>query len=176
MRFMLIQAALAAAVLLGATSAAANPFQWVGATSVAFTGDGNGLGFVGMTTQCRADYGPGARMCKSEEILESDTLDFNAIPAEGCWIRPTFVPGGSSAADMTGLTDPPEGLTCQGWTNVAESGVSLRPNGGFQETSCTLVAPVACCAPTPIPEPQASLSLPIGAVGLAGLSMMRGGA
>jgi hypothetical protein len=56
------------------------PYQWAGVTSVAFDGSGNGLGFVGMTTQCRADFGPAARMCKSEEIMDSDTLNFNAIP------------------------------------------------------------------------------------------------
>ena len=81
---------------------AACQYQWVGVTTVAYDGSGNGLGFTGMTSQCRADFGPGARMCKSEEVTDSDTLNFNAIPAVGrmeslrdgsavpagsCWIR-----------------------------------------------------------------------------------------
>ena len=64
-----------------------DPYQWVGATTVAFTGDGNGLGFVGMTSQCRAEFGAGARMCTSEEVMNSDTLNLNAIPEEGSWLR-----------------------------------------------------------------------------------------
>ena len=105
MRFMLIRATLAAAVLIVLAGSASYiqaadpcslgagtdcPFQWVGVTSIAFDGAGNGLGFVGMTTQCRADFGPGVRMCKSAEIMDSDTLNFNDIPTEGCWVRPTW--------------------------------------------------------------------------------------
>lgn len=79
------------------------PYQWVGATTVLYDGSGNGLGFIGMTSQCRADFGPGARMCQSREILESDTHHLNAIPLGGCWIRPTFVTTGLNGLDMSGL-------------------------------------------------------------------------
>lgn len=97
MRFMLVRIVLTAAVLVLAaaesyalTSSActvnsgayigspACSYQGVGVTAVAFTGDGNGLGFIGMTSQCRGEFGPGARMCTSQEILESGTLNFNA--------------------------------------------------------------------------------------------------
>ncbi|MEZ4282294.1 MAG: hypothetical protein R3F21_22040 [Myxococcota bacterium] len=164
-------------LILASSAHAQDPYQWVGATSVSFTGDGNGLGFVGMTTQCRADFGPGARMCTSQEVLESDTLNFNAIPQAGCWIRPTFVPAGSaSAIDMSGSADSGPGLSCQGWTNTSESGVSLRPNGGLERIACSAVSPVACCKPFPVAEPQASMMLPTGVGMLAMWSMMKGGA
>jgi hypothetical protein len=66
-----------------------DPYQWVGVTSVSYDGDD---GFVEMTTRCRADFGHGARMCKSSEILDSDTLDLNTIPVNECWVRPAFQP------------------------------------------------------------------------------------
>jgi hypothetical protein len=103
--------------------AAGEPHQWVGTTSVSFTGDGNGLGFVGMTAQCRADFGPGARMCKSDEVLDSDTLNPNAIPSGGCWLRPSWSPHTASenfggtvrGLDESGISgDPSHGLTCRG--------------------------------------------------------------
>ena len=48
--------------------------QWIHVAAT-YDGSGNGLGFVGMTTKCRADFGPGARMCTSSEIMDSDTLN-----------------------------------------------------------------------------------------------------
>ena len=49
MRLILIL--LAALMILAASSAQAqttDPYQWVGFTTTAFDGDGNGLGFVGI--------------------------------------------------------------------------------------------------------------------------------
>ena len=173
----------------GTTAATMCPYQWVGATSVAFDGSGNGLGFVGLTTQCRADFGPGARMCKSEEVMDSDTLIFSAIPAEGCWVRPSWRPiSAGSTMDESGTTGSPGPLTCLSWTS-ANGGPALvlaptgsvttqYPNpsvpGNFIQTTCDVVRPVACCKPTPIPTPTSSLGVPIGALGLVGLSMLRG--
>ena len=172
--------------LLPGIASAADPYQWVGATSIAVTGDGNGLGYVGMTTQCRADFGPGARMCKSEEVMDSDTLNPNAIPAAGCWIRPSWRLGDvGSALDESGATGSPLTMTCKRWTsaNPMLYGLVLFPNGGFSSdadpdgpTKCSISRPVACCKPTPVPAPSASLSIPIGAGALVWLSMLKGSA
>lgn len=166
------------------------PYQWVGATSVEFTGDGNGLGLVGMTTQCRADFGPGARMCKSEELMDSDTLNPNAVPQQGCWVRPSWRPGGNSGLDESGTEGGGESMSCRGWTvaNAVQSGLTLLPGGGLatrttnpqsDETtpiSCNTARPVACCKPIAVGEPQASMMLPTGVGMLAMWSMMKGGA
>jgi len=135
------------------------PYQWVGATSISFDGSGNGLGFVGMTTQCRADFGPGARMCTSKEIMESDTLDPNAIPAEGCWVRPVLL----SIAWQTDVSGAKElagdGMSCHGWSFSSSGlkGLRLTSAGGFDSrglgSRCSQVLPIACCKPTPIPVP-----------------------
>jgi len=171
----------------GTTAATMCPYQWVGATSIAFDGSGNGLGFVGMTTQCRADFGPGARMCTSEEILQSDTLNLNDIPSQGCWLRPVFQPVASSSSglsldatgtssDEPGIGQSEEDLACQSWstTETGREGLVLLEAGSFRIQSCEAPRPVACCKPTPIPTPTSSLGVPIGALGLVGLSMLRG--
>jgi hypothetical protein len=186
MRLMLMRTVLLAALLTvaAATShAQTDPYQWVGITSLAFTGNGNGTGFVGMTSQCRADFGPGARMCKSVEVMDSDTLNFNAIPSVGCWLRPTWSPiGGDSFGgllDESGVVQEPFLMTCQAWTTAAfagPEGLILTPAGGFDHEACSVARPVACCKPTPIPAPSASLSLPIGVGALAALASMKGGA
>jgi hypothetical protein len=149
------------------------PYQWVGATTATFSPLDDGLGFVGMTTTCRAEFGAGARMCTSKEIMDSDTLNLLAIPAGGCWVRPSWV--GSVGSDESGLNGNPGSLSCQSGTALI-----LDAKGRFATSGCSTdngaPLPVACCKPTPIPEPSASLSLPMGALGLVGLSMMKGGA
>lgn len=176
-------------LIVGSPAHAQNPYQWVGATSVSFTGDGNGLGFVGMTTQCRADFGPGARMCKSEEIMDSDTLNLNGIPEQGCWVRPSWR-SGASALDESGAESTGTMMSCGGWTRStgATSGLVLLPGGGLNTVVpvgpadevvpvlCSTARPVACCKPFPVAEPQASMMLPTGVGVLAMLSMMKGGA
>lgn len=157
------------------------PYQWAGVTSVAFTGDGNGLGLVGMTTQCRADFGPGARMCSSLEVLKSDSLNFGSIPATGCWIRPVIAHGAAKETDISGVAeDGGRGISCRGW-QAASSGIDglvLTSGGGLwaYTFNCAVARPVACCKPIAVGEPQASMMLPTGVGMLAMWSMMRGGA
>ncbi len=151
------------------------PYQWVGITSVAFTGSGNGQGFVGMTSQCRVDFGPGARMCRSDEILRSDTLNPN-VAAGGCWVRPTYQPGFvGGVLDSSGTIIDNSLLACRGWTATAAGGLTLTP-GGFIAGECSNAKPVACCKPIAVGEPQASLMLPTGVSVLAMLSILKGGA
>ena len=158
------------------------PYQWVGATTVLYDGSGNGLGFIGMTSQCRGEFGAGARMCTSQEILDSDTHNINAIPIDGCWVRPVFqflMDGSQTVLDASGLSGSASSLQCGGWNTGSTGlpgplGLTLQPDGTFVRRLCTEARPVACCKPTPVPAPTSSLSLPIGAMGLVGLSMTRG--
>ncbi|MEZ4330443.1 MAG: hypothetical protein R3F35_01720 [Myxococcota bacterium] len=184
---MLARALLVLTVLVvPSIASAADPYQWVGATSVAFTGDGNGLGFVGMTTQCRADFGAGARMCASKDILESDTLNPNEIPAQGCWVRPSWAPNGQGFLDESGSATSAASMTCFGWmsNNPGVYGLALSPTGSLgwfphpnsEPNACSQARPVACCKPTPVPAPSASLSIPVGTMGLVWLSMLKGAA
>jgi hypothetical protein len=157
------------------------PYQWVGATTATFTGDGNGLGFIGMTSQCRGEFGPGARMCTSKEILESDTHNLLAIPADGCWLRPVFQPFQKStsspeALDISGRVANPTSHNCGQWEENVGAGLTLQSNGTIDVEPCSVPRSVACCKPTAVPAPTSSLSVPMGAVWLAALSIMKGGA
>jgi hypothetical protein len=97
-----------------------------------------------MTSQCRGEFGPGARMCSSQEILESDTNNLNAIPTDGCWIRTVFQPfqnGGTNslALDASGFIErDPKDLTCLGWSVVTSQfkGLVLQMNGSISNLSC----------------------------------------
>jgi hypothetical protein len=153
------------------------PYQWVGATTVAYDGTGNGLGYTAMTSQCRADFGPGARMCKSEEVMDSDTLNLNQIPVEGCWLRPSWRPlqyanGAQWALDESGRIADPHRLSCVGWIAGPDSNVTglALTQIGVTLAACVEARPVACCKPTPVPAPTSSLTLPIGAASLASLA------
>jgi hypothetical protein len=168
------------------------PYQWVGATTVRFDGSGqfelNGgvrVGFVGMTSQCRAEFGPGARMCRSGDILSSDTLNLNGIPQNGCWIAPSLV-GGNYGYQLDATGGAVEGqfntsgntkttLSCDGWRlgGSPYRGMSLLENGSFYASECATYRAVACCKPQPVPAPTSSLMLPIGVSGLAALSLIK---
>ena len=182
MRFILIL--LAALMIVAATASyaqATDPYQWVGYTTNTFDGSGNGLGFVVMTSACRADFGAGARMCKSSEYMDSDTLNPSGIPVDGAWLRPSWrgFAGATSrlALDETGVEASSRELTCIWWgdNNNSFRGLVLDAGGGFARRSCDVQRPVTCCAPVPVAEPSASLSLPIGTVGLAALAALKGG-
>jgi hypothetical protein len=185
MRFILSRAALVIVVFaLSATSIqaqAVDPIQWVGVTTAKF--DGND-GFLSMTAACRTNFGLAARMCSTVEILESNTL----VPDIGeCWVRPIFQPVATgtlptatldaSGVFLDGLSIGmgPENFTCNGWSTNSSSvnALTMKPSGGFEIKPCAGNRAVACCAPVAVPEPAASLSIPVGAMGLVLLSSLR---
>lgn len=159
---MLLSAVSADAQAIG-TCAAQNvgspscPYQWVGVTSVAYTGNGNGFGLLAMSAQCRADFGPGARMCSSAEVLDSDTLSLSVL-GTACWVRPTYQPGYQGVADLSGAEggSPDFGaFSCSGWTssNGGSIGLTLAADGGFGPGLCANAKPVACCKPIAVGGP-----------------------
>lgn len=174
---------LAPALLLSAPALAqTDPYQWVGNTTTLYDGAGNGLGFVGMTSQCRAEFGAGARMCTSQEILESDTLNFNAFAPSGCWVRPIYQPHGNGTGTVSTLDASGRGqnggfgsndgtMSCQGWSATIQYGLSVNAAGGFEPALCSQTRAIACCSPTPVPGPTSSL--PIGTLGIAVLASLR---
>ena len=165
------------------------PYQWVGVTAARFNGGGGfepdgavRVGFIGMSSQCRAEFGPGARMCRSEDVLGSDTLNLNDIPDPvGCWVAPSLVTAfdgyhvdatGSNLGNSLG-----GGSSCGGWQNsgssIYQGGLYLNRSGGFGWGRCDSFRGVACCKPQPVPSPTSSLMLPIGVSGLAALSLIK---
>jgi hypothetical protein len=157
------------------------PYQWVGFTSVSYVYDSSNpetFGFAMLTAQCRADFGPGTRMCTSEEVLSSDTLNPAAIPSSGAWLRPTWV--GGTPTDESGRTSNQgfEALSCGGWFGN-NTGLTLLPGGKFGTAGCSITngtpLPATCCKPIAVGEPQASMMLPAGIGALAVISAFRVG-
>ncbi len=165
----------AALIILAATASRAqtpDPFQFVGISSDTQFGN---AGVRSFALRCQSDYGAAARMCTSEEILE--TIVWPAPAAEAAWVRPVFNPvggGGGVAVDASGKNDSPTNLTCDGWeSTVGVTGLVVLRLAGFDTLLCDTPRPIACCKR--VPEPSAALSLPVGVAGLVGLSMLKGG-
>jgi hypothetical protein len=169
------------ALLIGAESASArssDPFQIVGVTSTSHLG---GEGVRTFTLACQADYGPAARMCTSEEVLQ--TVVWPVIEADA-WVRPVFVSTsgiGGAEVDVSGVKGDSQYMSCYGWNDstINYSGMTVTTAGAIRFSDvmgnglrCDVPRRVACCKR--VPEPSAALSLPIGALGLAGLAAMKG--
>ena len=129
--------------------AQADPYQLVGFSSKGFHGDS---GVRAMTTNgCQESFGPEARMCKSTEVLE--TLVWPQGDVSAAWLQPVLVSGSAGTAiDASGVfnTSPPR-LSCDGWSQLATTGLTVNSEGKFRTSGCNSSRRVACCRPVPLP-------------------------
>lgn len=95
------------------------------------------VGILKLAQICQADF-PNSRMCKSAEIIK--TVHVPSATGTG-WVQPTIV----DSADMSGVTDVPSNLTCDGWS-VGSLGLTVTTDGKFNQNACSDVLSVACCA------------------------------
>ena len=160
---------IAALAAIPATAQTSHPFQLVGFTANTLTG---GAGALQMSRECWLEYGDGARMCSSIEVLETTALPAQGIPGFA-WVRPTFQPTGSTeSVDASGRKRHSNSLTCDSWTfsHAQFSGLTVNAAGGFHLETCDVGRPVACCAPVSVlPEPQATLGIAVGAATIVAL-------
>jgi hypothetical protein len=170
-------AVLVLALLLSASANAQqlDPWQLVGHTTTAHQG---GEGVRTFTLACQADYGSAARMCTSEEVL--NTIVWPTL-TEAAWVRPTIVSSSTDGiVDASGIKQTRFYLSCQGWgtTSSGLTGLTVNPGGGLKAYDdlltnvCSIPKPVACCRR--VPEPTASLMLPVGGLACLGLAKARG--
>ena len=125
--------------------------QFVGRTTGTFNGS---QGVLAYSAACQTDFGPGHRICTSEELL--NTVDLPALAGGPSWIRPTFVPvGGGSVAvfvDMSGAISSSSSvhLTCDGWSYSQSgfTGLTVGASGEFELLACNAGRTVACCGPS----------------------------
>jgi hypothetical protein len=109
-----------------------------------------GSGVLELNLECRADFGPTARMCDSLEVMR--TTNGSGGLSGSAWVRPVFQPTGSTGAiDASGLfvTKGSQALSCNGWkdTTGTFTGLSVDGRGRFSTSSCTSGKHVACCTP-----------------------------
>lgn len=153
---LLVPAAIACGLLLS-FPAAAQDGQYVGnSTAILRTG---GAGILELNEECVASFGPSARMCTSQEIIQT----FNSVSPDPDipvretsfvtrqWVSPTIVAGSSSAIDASGLTATGAQLTCNGWANATSTfkGLTIDDNGRFSTQPCNGARQVTCCIPIP---------------------------
>ena len=170
--------ALAAFILLYAATGHAqqlDPWQLVGHTTTTHLG---GEGLRAFTLACQADFGPATRMCTSAEVRS--TITWPTLTSEA-WVLPTWTDVRGDAA--TGIQNVGD---CSGWTSNGNQarGFLLSPIGAMGSTEsqlglegfsqapyCYTPQPVACCRR--VPEPTASLMLPVGGLACLGLAKAR---
>ena len=113
-------------------------------------------------------------MCTSQEVL--DTIVWPTLTLQS-WVRPSFQGYGAEALDASGVsTLTPLFMSCNGWDSDGSTGLMVNPSGGFKAydlttNRCGDPKPVACCRR--VPEPTASLMLPVGGLACLGLAKAR---
>jgi len=109
---------------------------------------------------CQEEFGPDARWCTSEEIL--NTVNWPVFESNA-WVRPTFVPSNTAqAVDISGVSAPSAGdFTCNGWKAEYPNGTALvlENRGGlrglrraFSLFESSVAIGFTCCGP-PLPAP-----------------------
>ena len=120
---------------------APSQLQLVGFTGATFLG---AEGMLAYNLACQAEF-PETRMCQSFEVAE--TVMVPASLDGTAWVRPTFVPTGSSSLEAISGRGGFAGevFTCTGYTNPTGRGLTVDPAGRFDIGMCNVLRPVACC-------------------------------
>ena len=119
-------------------------YDFVGLSGETRVGD---AGYGGMQSACEAEFGPGARLADSAEIVASD---LPGTLVDVAWVAAS--PGSGLLGDaVTGVLAPGTGgLSCGGWSDAGllSYGLSVdTDNYAFGVLPCSSVARVACAAP-----------------------------
>lgn len=128
--------------------ASAQELQYVGNSAITTKG---GAGVAALTGLCFDEFGAGARICTSEEVLLSTEplpVDANADPQ---WVLATFVSGAFKIFDTSGIEGQPHTLSCLGWRSNSSSyqGLTVSDVGSFERKGCNVLRQVACCQVVP---------------------------
>ena len=117
-------------------------FEFVGFSSASARGSD---GILKLTRMCQADYA-NSRVCTSEEVAA--TINLPDVTTGGGWVRPTAIGGRGANTGydiITGVQDDVEELTCSGWSDRTESGLTVSSDGQFRLLGCSQAASAACC-------------------------------
>ncbi|MAF65884.1 MAG: hypothetical protein CMJ84_09535 [Planctomycetes bacterium] len=153
-----------------------DPWQLVGHTTTTHL---SGEGLRAFTLACQAEFGLTARMCTSAEV--QSTITWPSLTARS-WVQPVILVSGGFLQDAA--TGGNAG-TCDGWSSNNGGGDNLfgfllTPTGSMGQFEnddlsntayCGIQHPVACCRR--VPEPTASLMLPVGGLACLGLAKSR---
>lgn len=119
-------------------------------------------GVKAYTAACAAEFA-GSRMCRSDEILQTDSWPAT-LNATQAWVAPTIVAwAGGSAVDASGfvLYSSLVTLSCSAWSGRVSSGypdygLTLTDAGVWGANACDTIQSVACCAPRGVTQQTAT--------------------
>lgn len=132
--------------LLISLPASAQELQYVGNSTDIAKG---GAGVAALTGLCFDEFGAGARICTSEEVLLStEPLPVDAIAGQQ-WVLPVFVSGAFKIFDASGVEGQPNTLSCLGWRSNSSQGLTVSDVGSFEKKGCNVERQVACCQVVP---------------------------
>ncbi|MGH6933286.1 MAG: hypothetical protein ACREEE_12735 [Dongiaceae bacterium] len=107
------------------------------------------VGVAALSDLCVDEFGPGARICTSQEVL----LNTSTLPVDGNtdlqWVLPTFVSGAFKIFDVSGVEGQPNTLSCLGWRSNSSQGLTVSDEGKFEKKGCGTARQVACCLAAP---------------------------
>jgi hypothetical protein len=100
-------------------------------------------GVLERTKACRAEF-PGARACKSEEVIFAADPPEIQNPDDPAWVLPNIV---SPGIDISGAG---YGYSCANLTgnNQKAAGMTVDGHGRYSNAPCTEAHRVACCVPS----------------------------
>ena len=82
----------------------------------------------------------------SREVLE--TVDVpTGLSSDAAWVHPSLL--GRGFTDASGVDHGGPVLTCEGWFKSTGGGLTVDSDGRFEEISCAVARPIACCAVVP---------------------------
>ena len=117
-------------------------FQLVGFTQSTHVGDD---GLLGFSAACQDEFGPGTRICRTDEVAETTALPVGIDPLARAHIRPDLMPTGLDSTTRI------SSLTCTGWTlsSSSHTGFAVTGRGAFLNVACNTPMSVACCGLVP---------------------------
>ena len=121
-------------------------FQLVGFTTTTHLGN---TGVLGFTAACQAEF-PESRMCSSQEILSTTVLPSSL--SGKAWVQPTILPGDvNNVIDASGVRSNVFGISCDGWSTIGFTGLTVDGGGSFNSSlaACVIPRSVSCCAVVP---------------------------
>ena len=123
------------------------PFQFVGFTTATVGPSGPfNAGILDLTRACGAEF-PGARVCKTDEIVFATNLPTITNPDDFAWAIPSAI---AQNVDVTGSSVTSACVPISVSSNANAQGLVVDGHGRYSNAACSEAHRVACCVP-PVP-------------------------
>jgi len=119
-------------------------FVFVGFTTATVGASGPfNAGILDLTRACGAEF-PGARVCKTDEIVFATNLPTITNPDDFAWAIPSAI---AQNVDVTGSAITSACTTLSYSSNANAQGLVVDGHGRYSNAACSEAHRVACCVP-----------------------------